>query len=121
MIDINLIRTNPDMVKENIKKKFQDAKLPLVDKVIELDNKNRALKAEGDELRASRNKLSGQIGLLMKEKKVDEANAIKATVVKNNERIVEIEREEFVIISPTIYMFIVRISTILQKDIFSIP
>ena len=94
MIDINLIRTNPELVKENIKKKFQDEKLPMVDKVVELDNKYRALKAEGDDLRASRNKLSGQIGLLMKEKKIEEANAIKATVVKNNERIVEIEREE---------------------------
>ena len=93
MIDINLIRTNPELVKENIKKKFQDEKLPMVDKVVELDNKYRALKAEGDDLRASRNKLSGQIGLLMKEKKIEEANAIKATVVKNNERIVEIERE----------------------------
>lgn len=94
MIDINLIRTNPELVKENIKKKFQNNKLELVDKVLELDNKNRALKKEGDDLRASRNKLSGQIGLLMKEKKIDEANEIKKQVVKNNERIVEIEKEE---------------------------
>ena len=116
MIDINLIRTNPDMVKENIKKKFQDAKLPLVDKVIELDNKNRALKAEGDELRASRNKLSGQIGLLMKEKKVDEANAIKATVVKNNERIVEIEREEEEL-SQEIKKIMMTIPNIIDKSV----
>lgn len=94
MIDINLIRTNPELVKENIKKKFQDAKLPLVDKVLELDTKNRALKAEGDELRASRNKLSGEIGLLMRNKEIEKANEIKAQVVKNNERIVEIEKEE---------------------------
>ncbi len=94
MIDINLIRNNPELVKENIRKKFQDQKLPLVDEVLQLDTKNRSLKQEGDILRASRNKLSGQIGLLMREKKVDEANKIKAQVVKNNERIVEIEKEE---------------------------
>lgn len=94
MIDINLIRTNPDLVKENIKKKFQDKKLGLVDEVLALDSKNRALKQEGDNLRASRNKLSSQIGALMREKKVEQANEIKAQVVKNNERIVEIEKEE---------------------------
>ena len=94
MIDINLIRTNPEVVKENIKKKFQDNKLEYVDKVLELDKQCRVYKAEGDELRASRNKLSGQIGLLMKEKKLEEANQIKAQVVKNNERIVEIEKLE---------------------------
>ena len=94
MIDINLIRTNPELVKENIKKKFQDNKLEYVDKVLELDNKNRALKKEGDDLRASRNKLSGEIGLLMREKKIEEANKIKAQVVKNNERVAEIEKEE---------------------------
>ncbi len=94
MIDINLIRTNPEVVKENIKKKFQDNKLEYVDKVLELDKQCRAYKAEGDELRASRNKLSGQIGMLMKEKKLEEANQIKAQVVKNNERIVEIEKLE---------------------------
>ena len=94
MIDINLIRTNPEVVKENIKKKFQDNKLEYVDRVLELDKQCRAYKAEGDELRASRNKLSGQIGLLMKEKKLEEANQIKAQVVKNNERIVEIEKLE---------------------------
>ena len=95
MIDINLIRQNPDLVKENIRKKFQDQKLPYVDEVLELDKQNRALKKEGDELRASRNKLSSEIGLLMKNKKIDEVNAIKQQVVKNNERIIEIEKEEF--------------------------
>lgn len=94
MIDINLIRTNPDLVRENIKKKFQDQKLGLVDKILELDAKNRNLKQEGDSLRASRNKLSSEIGALMREKKVEEANKIKAQVVKNNERIAEIEKEE---------------------------
>ena len=91
MIDINLIRKNPDMVRENIKKKFQDAKLPLVDEVIELDIKVRELKQEGDDLRAMRNTLSTQIGALMREKRVDEANEIKAKVVANNEHIAELE------------------------------
>ena len=116
MIDINLIRTNPELVKENIRKKFQDAKLPMVDKVVELDNKYRALKAEGDDLRASRNKLSGQIGLLMKEKKVEEANAIKATVVKNNERIVEIEHEEEEL-SQEIKKIMMTIPNIIDKSV----
>ena len=94
MIDINLIRTNRELVKENIKKKFQDEKLPLVDEVFELDKKNRALKQEADALRASRNSLSEQIGKLMREKNVDEAYKIKETVKKNNERIADIEKEE---------------------------
>ena len=94
MIDINLIRTNPDLVKENIRKKFQDAKVELVDKVIELDNKHRKLKQEGDNLRASRNSLSQEIGKLMREKRIDEANAIKAEVVANNEKMAAIEEEE---------------------------
>ena len=91
MIDINLIRTNKELVKENIKKKFQDQKLPLVDEVEEMDKKLRAIKKEGDELRASRNALSSKIGFLMKEKKIEEANQIKEQVKKNNERIAEIE------------------------------
>ena len=65
MIDLKFLRENPDVVKENIKKKFQDHKLPLVDEVIELDAKARAAQSEADELRASRNKLSKQIGALM--------------------------------------------------------
>ena len=93
MIDINLIRTSPDTVRENIRKKFQDKKLPLVDEAIELDIKKRALQNEGDALRASRNSLSKQIGLLMKEKKLDEANAVKAQVQQNAERLVQIEKE----------------------------
>lgn len=93
MIDINLIRTNKDLVKENIKKKFQDHKLPLVDEVLELDTKVRALKQAGDELRAMRKTLSNQVGALMKEKRVDEANQIKAQVVANNEKIAQYEVE----------------------------
>ena len=93
MIDINLIRTNKELVKENIKKKFQDHKLPLVDEVLELDTKVRALKQAGDELRAMRKTLSNQVGALMKEKRVDEANQIKAQVVANNEKIAQYEVE----------------------------
>ena len=74
MIDINLIRQNPEVVKENIKRKFQDQKLELVDKVLALDVKVRELKQEGDNLRASRNTLSGNIGKLIREGKMDEAN-----------------------------------------------
>ena len=94
MIDINLIRTNPELVKENIKKKFQDNKLELVDKVILLDKENRNLKAEGDDLRAKRNAISTQIGALMKEKKIDVANEKKLEVANINSRIKEIEEKE---------------------------
>ena len=97
MIDINLLRTNPELVKENIKKKFQDSKLPLVDEVISLDKENRSLKQEGDDLRAKRNKLSQQIGALMREKKLDEAEKIKAEVKAGAERLIEIEAEQAVI------------------------
>ena len=94
MIDINIIRNNPDLVRENIKKKFQDHKLGYVDEVLVLDEKIRSLKKEGDGLRAARNSLSSKIGQLMREKKIDEANEIKAQVVKNNDRIIQIEKEE---------------------------
>ena len=93
MLDIKFVRENPEIVKENIKKKFQDQKLPLVDEVIDIDKKIRALKQESETLRASRNDLSKQIGALMREKKIDEANKIKETVAKNNERIAAIEPE----------------------------
>lgn len=89
MIDIKLIRTNPDLVKENIKKKFQDEKLPLVDEVLELDEKFRKIKLESDNLRSQRNTLSSQIGQLMREKKVEEANKIKKQVVEINNKIAE--------------------------------
>ena len=94
MLDIKFVRENPDIVKENIKKKFQDHKLPLVDEVIDLDEKVRALKAEGDDLRKEKNNLSQQVGALMKEKKVDEANEIKAKVVAINDKLVTIEKDE---------------------------
>lgn len=97
MIDINLIRTNKELVKENIKKKFQFQKVELVDEVEKLDKKFRELKQEGDNLRASRNTLSSKIGMLMKEKKLEEANKIKEEVKHNNERIAEIEKEESVL------------------------
>ena len=93
MLDIKFVRENPEIVKENIKKKFQDQKLPLVDEVIDIDKKIRALKQESETLRASRNDLSKQIGALMREKKIDEANKIKEIVAKNNERIAAIEPE----------------------------
>ncbi len=91
MLDIKFIRENPELVKENIKKKFQEAKLPLVDEVIALDKQIRSLKLEGETLRASRNELSKQIGFLMKNKEIDKANAIKETVSNNNKRIAEID------------------------------
>ena len=94
MLDIKFVRENPDIVKENIKKKFQDKKLPLVDEVIELDKKVRLLKQQGDELRTSRNAISSSIGMLMKDKKIDEANAKKAEVVEINAKLVEIEQNE---------------------------
>jgi seryl-tRNA synthetase len=94
MLDMNFIRSNPDKVKENIKKKFQDQKLPLVDELIELDRQYRQFKTTDDELRAQRNAISKQIGGLMKEKKVDEANEAKAQVGKINETLQENEKKE---------------------------
>ena len=94
MIDINLIRTNPELVKENIKKKFQDAKLPLVDEVLALDKQNRDLKQQGDNLRAERKTLSAQVGMLMKDKKLAEAEEIKAKVKADADKLVEIEKKQ---------------------------
>ena len=94
MLDIKFVRENPDKVKENIKKKFQDKKLPLVDEVIELDKRIRELKAEGDTLRQTRNTVSDEIGSLFREKRVDEANEKKQAVVEINEKLVDIEKEE---------------------------
>ena len=82
MLDIKFVRENPDFVKENIKKKFQDEKLVLVDEVIELDEKLRDVKTEGDNLRAKRNKTSKQIGALMGQGKKDEAEKVKEEVEK---------------------------------------
>ena len=94
MLDIKFVRENPDIVKENIKKKFQDKKLVLVDEVIELDKQVRSLKQQGDELRTKRNSISQSIGLLMKDKKINEANEMKAQVVKINEELVGVENDE---------------------------
>lgn len=94
MLDIKYIRENSEIVKENIKKKFQDYKLPLVDEVLELDLKNRTSKQNGDELRAKRNNLSSQVGLLMREGKKVEAEAIKAEVVKINDSLTQNEELE---------------------------
>ena len=99
MLDIKFIRENPEIVKENIKKKFQDAKLPLVDKVIELDAENRAAITEASDLRAQRNTLSKQVGMLMGQAKKDpskleEAEAVKAQVKAQADRLAELEKRE---------------------------
>ena len=94
MIDLKFLRENPEVVKQNIKNKFQDHKLPLVDEVIELDGKARAVQQEADDLRASRNKLSKQIGQLMGQGKKDEAEAVKAQVNANAARLAELEEQE---------------------------
>ena len=93
MIDIAILRADPDRVRENIRKKFQDQKLPLVDEALALDEKRRALQTEGDALRASRNALSKQIGLLMREKKTEEAERVKAQVNADAARLAAIETE----------------------------
>lgn len=94
MLDIKFLRNNPELVKENIRKKFQDRKVPLVDQAIELDVKIRDVKQKGDELRAKRNLLSGEIGKLMREKKVEEANETKKQVQDTNLALNELESEE---------------------------
>lgn len=94
MLDIKFVRENPEIVKQNIKNKFQENKLPLVDEVVELDGKSRAAKAEADNLRASRNKLSKEIGQLMGQGKKEEAEAVKVQVTVNAERLAELETLE---------------------------
>ncbi len=94
MLDIRFLRENPDIVKENIKKKFQDSKLALVDEVIELDAQSRAIKSEADSLRANRNKVSKEIGALMAQGKKDEAMAAKSKVTEFSERLAECEKLE---------------------------
>ncbi len=94
MLDIKFLRENPDIVKENIKKKFQDSKLALVDEVIELDAKSRAVKTEADSLRANRNKVSKEIGALMAQGKKEEAMAAKSKVTEFSERLAECEKLE---------------------------
>ena len=99
MLDIRFIRENPDIVKENIKKKFQEEKLPLVDRALALDSENRAAITEASELRAQRNTLSKQVGMLMGQAKKDpskleEAEAVKAQVKANAQRLAELEARE---------------------------
>ena len=94
MLDMNFIRTNPELVKENIKKKFQDAKLPMVDELLELDKEYRSIKTLDDTLRGQRNSLSKQIGILMGQKKREEAEEIKAQVRGIGEQLVENEHKE---------------------------
>ena len=94
MLDIKFVRENPDIVKENIKKKFQDQKLPLVDEVLELDKALRDARLKGDTLRASRNSKSSEIGTLMKNKEIEKANAIKTEVNEINKELTEIEEKE---------------------------
>ncbi len=94
MIDIRLIREDPDLVRQNIKNKFQDEKLPLVDEVIELDEKARATQQEADDLRAKRNRISKEIGGLMAQGKKDEAESLKEEVARDAERLSELEAQE---------------------------
>ena len=97
MLDIKFVRENPEVVRENIRKKFQDAKLPLVDEVIELDKKNREIKQELQALQADRNRISKSIGKLMKEGKKEEAENAKAEVVRNQNRVAELSENERVV------------------------
>ena len=94
MIDIKFLRENPEVVKQNIKNKFQDRKLPLVDEVIELDKEARAVQQEADDLRANKNKISKQIGALMAQGKKDEAEEVKKQVTENANRLNELEKKE---------------------------
>ena len=94
MLDIKFLRENPDVVKQNIKNKFQDRKLPLVDEVIALDKESRATQQEADELRAKRKKISKNIGGLMAQGKKEEAEALKAEVAQGAERLAELEKKE---------------------------
>ena len=109
MLDINFIRENPEAVRENIKKKFQHHKLPLVDEVLTLDKKRRELQQEGDSRRADRNRLAKLIGSLMREGKKDEAEEAKATSKANNDRVTEIEKES------------VEVEAALKKALCAIP
>ena len=94
MLDLKFVRENPDIVKQNIKNKFQDSKLPLVDEVIALDAENRTTQKEADDLRSSRNKLSKQIGALMGQGKKEEAEEVKKQVSANSARLTELEAKE---------------------------
>ncbi len=116
MIDINLIRNNPELVKENIKKKCQDEKLPVVDEVIDFDKKARTLQQEGDDLRAKRNSYSSQIGAMMREKQIDKANELKNIVKANNERIenIDLQLQE---LNKEIKSIMMKIPNIIADDV----
>ena len=119
MIDIKLIRENKDLVKENIKKKFQDAKLPLVDEIYDLDIECRDCKVKVENLRALKNQKSSEIGLLMRDKKIDEANKLKEEISKyGNEieelgaRVVDLEaqiKEKMMIIPRSLRVFFLHL------------
>ncbi|MEG1581792.1 MAG: serine--tRNA ligase [Clostridia bacterium] len=116
MIAIELIRNNPELVKENIRKKFQDEKLVLVDKIIEEDKKLREIKQEGNELRSKRNTLSNEIGKLVRDGKKDEVADIKAEVVKNNTKILELEKQETEI-AENVKTMMMKIPNIIADDV----
>ncbi|MCR5741022.1 MAG: serine--tRNA ligase [Gammaproteobacteria bacterium] len=116
MLDIKFVRENKELVKQNIKNKFQDQKLPLVDEVVELDQRIRTDKTEVDNLRQQRNTLSKQIGIFMKNKEVEKANEIKAIVSKNNERIAELEKE-LAELEPTLREKMLVIPNIIDKSV----
>ena len=109
MIDIKFLRQNPDVVKENIKKKFQDEKLPLVDEVIALDEELRKTMVQADQLRAQRNTMSSQIGALMREKKIEEANKVKQEVADIAKMLPELEAKE------------TELQAKIKKDMMTIP
>ena len=92
MLDLRFVRENPEIVKQNIRNKFQDSKLPLVDEVIALDEENRKVKKEADDLRASRNKISKQIGALMGQGKKEEAEEVKKQVTEASDHLAELDR-----------------------------
>ena len=109
MLDIRFVRENPEAVKENIRKKFQDKKLPLVDEVIALDAESRKTQQEADALRADRNRISKQIGALMGQGKKDEAEAAKKQVGEFSARLAELEAKE------------AELSEKITKDMMTIP
>ena len=109
MLDIKFVRSNPEVVKQNIRNKFQDAKLPLVDEVLELDAKNREIKQEVEALRAEKNKISKQIGALMAQGKKEEAEEVKKQVAANGDRIEALSKEEK------------EVEEKLKKDMMTIP
>ncbi|MBQ6856492.1 MAG: serine--tRNA ligase, partial [Lachnospiraceae bacterium] len=94
MLDLRFVRENPEIVKQNIRNKFQDNKLPLVDEVIALDEESRKVKKEADDLRANRNKISKQIGMLMGQGKKEEAEEVKKQVAAAASRLAELEEKE---------------------------